>query len=93
MITRSDPPAQKKKLATAPFQKLENPLIKMEHLSIITKCNVIKGHLTPALRQFKVPKNRRKSRDLGISTQNQEMFDKNTNVARVIISAIILCGK
>ena len=65
----------------------------MEHLSIITKCNVIKGHSTPALRQFKVPKNRRKPRHLGISTQNQEMFDKNTNVARVIISAIILCGK
>ena len=25
MITRSDPPAQKKTLATAPFQKLEKP--------------------------------------------------------------------
>ena len=80
MITRSDPPAQKKTLAIAPFQKLEKPSSKDGALkSIITKCNVIKGHSTPALRQFKVPKNRRKPRHLGISTQNQEMFDKNTN--------------
>ena len=40
-----------------------------------------------------MPKNQRKPHHLGMPTQNQEMFEKNMNVVRVITSTIILCDK
>ena len=93
MITRSDPPAQKKTLAIAPFQKLEKPSSKDGALKHHHKMQCHQRALDAGVALVQSAKNRRKPRDLGISTQNQGMFDKNTNVARVIISAIILCGK
>lgn len=58
-MIHDDPPnprAQKRSLATAPFQKLEDATGKDGYLDIIRKCNVPRGHLTRALHSSKVLK-------------------------------------
>ena len=89
----SDPRAQKRPLVTAPFQKLKKATGKNGALERHQKmqCHQLALEAGIAIiRSFQKPKETLPYR---ISTQNQEMFEKDMNALRAIISTIILCGK
>ena len=89
----SDPRAQKRPLVTAPFQKLKKATGKNGALERHQKmqCHQLALEAGIAIiRSFQKPKETLPYR---ISTQNQEMFEKNMNALRVIITTIIMCGK
>ena len=89
----SDPRAQKRPLVTAPSQMLEKATGKDGLLERHQKmqCHQLALEAGIAIiRSFQKPKETLPYR---ISTQNQEIFGKNMNALRAIISTIILCGK
>ena len=89
----SDPRAQKRPLVTAPFQKLKKATGKNGALERHQKmqCHQLALEAGIAIiRSFQKPKETLPYR---ISTQNQEMFEKDMNALRAIITTIILCGK
>ena len=89
----SDPRAQKRPLVIAPFQKLEKAAGKdgiLERHQKLQCCPLALEAGITIIRGVQKPKETLPYR---ISTQNQEMFEKDMNALRAIISTIILCGK
>ena len=89
----SDPRAQKRPLVTAPFQELEKATGKERVLERHQKMQCHQWALEAGIAIIRSVQKPKETLPYRISTQNQEMFEKNMNALRAIISTIILCGK
>ena len=89
----SDPRAQKRPLVTAPFQKLKKATGKNGALERHQKMQCHQLALEAGIAIIRSVQKPKETLPYRISTQNQEMFEKNMNALRAIISTIILCGK
>ena len=89
----SDPRAQKRPLVTAPFQELEKATGKERVLERHQKIQCHQWALEAGIAIIRSVKKPKETLPYRISTQNQEMFEKDMNALRAIISTIILCGK
>ena len=89
----SDPRAQKRPLVTAPFQMLEKATGKDGVLERHQKMQCHQLALEAGIAIIRSVQKPKETLPYRISTQNQEMFEKNMNALRVIITTIIMCGK
>ena len=89
----SDPRAQKRPLVTAPFQMLEKATGKDGVLERHQKMQCHQLALEAGIAIIRSVQKPKETLPYRISTQNQEMFEKDMNALRAIISTIILCGK
>ena len=89
----SDPRAQKRPLVTAPFQELEKATGKERVLERHQKMQCHQWALEAGIAIIRSVQKPKETLPYRISTQNQEMFEKDMNALRAIISTIILCGK
>ena len=89
----SDPRAQKRPPVTAPFQMLEKATGKDGLLELHQKMQCHQLALEAGIAIIRSVQKPKETSLYRISTQNQEMFEKDMNALRAIISTIILCGK
>ena len=89
----SDPRAQKRPLVTAPLQMLEKATGKDGVLERHQKMQCHQLALEAGIAIIRSVQKPKETLPYRISTQNQEMFEKDMNALRAIISTIILCGK
>ena len=89
----SDPRAQNRSLVTAPFKMLEKATGKDGLLERHQKMQCHQLALEAGIAIIRSVQKPKETSPYRISTQNQEMFEKDMNALRAIISTIILCGK